>query len=139
MRAALEFRSVLRAALALAVLVLAPTLAQAQITFNSQLRTIAVSGSAGNNSASTAPGDFGDFNTSVSVGAGPFASTVGVVSSINTSALFFSTNFDLRTPGFGGNPTAAAQAQIVFTLASPTGYILEVSDIFSNGAAQTSV
>ncbi len=139
MRAALEFRSVLRAALALAVLVLAPTLAQAQITFNSQLRTIAVSGSAGNNSASTAPGDFGDFNTSVSVGAGPFASTVGVVSSINTSALFFSTNFDLRTPGFAGNPTAAAQAQIVFTLASPSGYILDVSDSFSNGAAQTSI
>jgi hypothetical protein len=139
MRATLDFRSFFRAALTLAALALAPTLARAQITFNSQLRTIAVSGSAGNNSASTAVGDFGDFNTSVAVGAGASASTVGVVSSINTGALFFSTNFDLRTPGFAGNPTAAAQAQVVFTLASPTGYILEVSDSFSSGAAQTSI
>lgn len=129
-------RSLLGVVIGLAAVGLAPTIARAQVTYDSQLRTIAVSVPlGGSQSASAPPGDFSPFTTSVSQGFSPATNTVSIQSFLQPTGVFLLSNVDCQTAGAPPSiPAAVLQHQAIFTLASPQSYILTAGDTLPTGA-----
>jgi hypothetical protein len=125
----LRSRSLL-ALLVVGVSVLVARPLHAQVTYTDQLRTIAVSSpTAAPSSASTAPGDFSAFNTSVSSGFST-VNSVSIQSLLLNSGVSLLSTFNVQTAGGISPPIPPAVLQhlATFTIASPQAAVLLASD-----------
>lgn len=110
--------------------------AQAQVTYDSQLRTLSVSTPVGGSqSAFAPPGDFNPFVTSVTSGFAPATNTVGIQSLLQPSGVALALNVNCQTAGTPpSTPAAVVQHQVTFTLSGPRSYLLTAGDGLPLGA-----